>query len=479
MPTFTCDFSQTPTQFTHFWEHTVGSGHAPLALRADWQTQLQKCHHELGFRHVRFHGILSEPMGTLIRHADGLLYSFFNADQIIDFLLSTGMKPFVELSFMPRAIASGHETVFHYDSNVTPPQDYEQWATLMRKLVQHWVDRYGVEEVGQWFFEVWNEPNIKHFWTGSQAAYFKLYRHTAEAIKGVDPSLQVGGPATAQNEWIEAFLDFCHENGLPVDFVTTHYYPTDAFGKVGTATEEKLAGTSPNVMREQAQEAQRQAGGRPLYYTEWNIASNPRHPLHDQPFAAAFASHIIMSVRDLVQGYSFWTFSDIFEENYFPSLPFHGGFGLLNLHGIPKPVYRAFELLHRLGTELVPVDGSHETAEVWVTRQQDAAVILMVNHAPPRQAIQTELVDIRLTHTPEPRTAYIERIDQDHANPRRRWVEMGEPKYLSPFQVNALQAASRLVKEPLSWQYDEEQIVQLKIDLPPHSVAAVTVELKS
>ena len=114
MPTFTCDFPQSPTPFEHVWEHSVGSDHAPIALRADWQAHLRQCRRELGFRHVRFHGLLSDDMGTLICHKETLLYSFFNADQIIDFLLSIGIRPFVELSFMPEALASGSETVFRY-----------------------------------------------------------------------------------------------------------------------------------------------------------------------------------------------------------------------------------------------------------------------------------------------------------------------------------------------------------------------------
>src|SRR5437868_13224428 len=157
MPDFTCHLSEITTPLTHFWEHTVGSDHAPVALRADWQQQLQRCHEELGFRYVRFHGLLSDDMGTLINHQEKFLYSFFNADQIFDFLLSIGMKPFVELSFMPRALASGDTTVFHYRANVTPPKAYDQWSALIRALASHVVERYGIAETGQWYFEVWNE----------------------------------------------------------------------------------------------------------------------------------------------------------------------------------------------------------------------------------------------------------------------------------------------------------------------------------
>src|SRR4029434_9051088 len=194
MAEFSCDLSQQGTQLLHCWEHTVGSCHAPIALRADWQQQLRRCRSELGFRYVCFPALLSYNVGTVIKHHDQLLYSFFNADQIVDFLLSIGMRPFVEMSFMPTALASEYKTIFHYRGNVTPPKDYGQWATLIHTLVTHWVARYGIQEVAEWFFEVWNEPNLKAFWTGTKKEYFKLYRVTADAIKKVDPSLRVGGP---------------------------------------------------------------------------------------------------------------------------------------------------------------------------------------------------------------------------------------------------------------------------------------------
>src|SRR5688572_12031474 len=412
----------------------------------------------------------------LVGQEDELIYSFFNADQIMDFLLSIGMRPFVELSFMPQALASGSKTVFRYKANVTPPKDYKQWETFIHKLTHHWVERYGLEEVRQWFFEAWNEPNLKAFWTGTRKGYFKLYRHTVNAIKSVDPSLKVGGPATAQAAWVEEFLEYCEWNHLPVDFVTTHYYPTDAFSDNKAETDKKLAAVSRDVMREQAEKVKREARGLPVYFTEWNISSDPRHSLHDEPFAAAYATHILMSLRGLVQGYSFWVFSDIFEENYFPSVPFHGGFGLLNIHGIPKPVYRAFQLLHQLGDQLFPVEGEHETVEVWGVRKKYAFTLLLVNQAMPRHSIYTELVELTLAKASEPLAVFVERIDDDHANPQKRWVELGKPDYLSAYEVESLKASSELVKEPLQWKYEQGN-VYLKLSMPPQSVAAITLEL--
>lgn len=479
MPAFTCDLSRPATPLTHSWESVVGSDHAPIALRADWQAQLRQCRDELGFRYVRFHGLLSDDMGTLIGHRDQLLYSFFNADQIFDYLLSIGMRPFVELSFMPSIIASGADTVFRYKGNVTPPRDHGQWATLMASSVRHWVDRYGLDEVRQWYFEVWNEPNLHHFWTGSQADYLELYRHTVTAIKGVDPSLRVGGPATAQAAWIPEFLSFCEANGLPADFVTTHYYPTDAFGEIGADTVTQLQNAPRDVMHRRAAESRAAAGALPLFYTEWNVSSNPRDLLHDQPFAAAYVTRILMGLSELVQGYGFWTFTDIFAENYFPSVPFHGGFGLLNLHGIPKPSYRAFELLHRLGNERLEVSHAgepHDTVDAWVVRGGSRVTVLVTNHAQPRHAIMTEIVRTTLRGGGAVRAAHVERIDERHANAHGRWTEMGAPRYLSAAQVAELTGASRLVKEPIEPARDADHTVTFSLDLPPHGVAAITVE---
>ena len=475
LPDFSCSSIQPAKPLEHYWEHTVGSGHAPLALREDWQAQMRRCHDELGFRHVRFHALLSDELGTLTCQDKQLLYSFFNADRIVDFLLSIGMRPFIELSFMPETLASGHTTVFSYRGNVTPPKDYDQWAALIQKITEHWVDRYGAAEVREWFFEVWNEPNLKAFWTGTQDEYFELYSRTARAIKTVDAALKVGGPATADNAWIQEFLDFCATNSVPVDFVSTHHYPTDAFGLPGADTVTQLQHAPRGGMKAQVTKSRDESRGLPLYYTEWNISSNPRDPLHDEPFAAAFITRVVMEGRDLAQGYSFWTFSDIFNENYFPSVPFHGGFGLLNLHGIAKPSYRAFELLHRLGTEWMEVHGTHETVDAWAVRKAGSITILMTNLAMPRHPVKKETVNFRLSGASSPRAAFIVRIDEDHANPRKLWQKMGEPEYLSPPQVSQLEAASVLTRDlqPLICDHGH---IDFKVHLPPQSVASITIE---
>ena len=472
----TCSLDAATVPLPHVWEHTVGSGHATLALRADWQRQLTRCRRELGFRHVRFHGLLSDDMGTLVRESDALVYSFFNADQIFDFLLSIDMRPFVELSFMPTALSSKDNSVFHYRGNITPPASYEAWETLIRKVTQHWVERYGASEVRRWFFEIWNEPNLPAFWTGSQADYFRLYQHAVRAIKGVDSALRVGGPATADNAWIDAFMDFCDKSATPVDFVSTHHYPTDAFGKPGDDTVSQLAASRRSVLRDEAAKARTEGRGKPLYYTEWSTSSNPFDELHDQPYAAAFIIKTVMEARSLVQGYSYWTFSDIFEENYFASMPFHGGFGLLTVDGIPKPAYRAYHLLHRLGDQILPVKGEHATVDVWVTRKEKCVTILVTNGALPRHAISTEQVAMHMHGVKQIASAFVERIDDDHANARRAWLEMGQPERLLPHQVVALEGVSTLVREPIAFRIHNDTAL-FEVDVPPQGTALVTIEL--
>ncbi len=461
------------------WAWCVGSDHATTALRADWQAQLTRAHRDLGFRYVRFHGILDDDMGTLICQDDEPLYSFFNTDRIFDFLLSIGMKPVVELSFMPRTLSSGNDIVFHYQGNITPPRDLAQWGALIHRLVAHWVERYGIDEVSQWPLECWNEPNLRAFWTGDQAAYFALYRVTADAIKAVDPRLQVGGPVTAGNAWLDDFTGFCEREQVAYDFVSTHYYPTDPFGAIDTDTITQLEHSPPDVMRTRALEARASARGKPLYYTEWSISSNPRDALHDSAFAAALATRIVMSVDEIVDGYSWWTFSDLFEENYFPSVPYHGGFGLMNLYGVPKPVYRAFEMLRALGDEQVAVTGTDDHVLAWVGRRVDIDAgtdVVLINQAMPRHAIEARAVTLRLAHDAGrvPGTVTVARIDEDHANPERAWRAMGAPEYPKPAQVDALMDASLAIAEPTDFAATPG-FVEVALQLAPQSVNHVRI----
>lgn len=494
---FFIDCNAPVTPFSHYWELCVGSCHAYTALRADWQRMMQKAHEELGFRYVRFHGLLSDDMSVMLekRRPEGrgeaeYLYSFVNIDKIIDFLLSIGMKPFLELSFMPSCIAREDSACFLYPSNRTPPRDYDLWEELIRRLTAHLVKRYGAEEVRQWYFEVWNEPNLPFFWRGTKEEYFRLYQASAQAVKGVDPQLKVGGPSSSAQAWINDLRSFCQENALPLDFITTHHYPTDDplwrsgldmpdyIQKVGFAEAFGRHKYPRGVLREMAAAARRDAGELPLIYTEWNVSAEGCEPLRDEAYAAAAAVKILSDNAGIVDGYSFWTVSDIFEEFRQASGVFHGGFGLQTLDGIEKPVYRAFELMHHLGTERLPVKGggsAEDTLEVLATKKENGLSLLLHNHQVEREKAQGYDVTLQIVHCPETARAAVQRIDDGHCNPKRAWADdMGSPEYATAERIEALREAARLHTEtmPVSFQ---DGILTLHLNVPAHGVAAVDI----
>lgn len=464
-----------------FWFTCVGSCHAATALRADWRAQLKKCREELGFTYVRFHGLLNDDMSVCLRTEEGALeYSFFNIDSIFDFLLSIGMKPFVELSFMPGALASGSTTVFHYKGNITPPRSYEEWGHLIKALAQHLVDRYGKEEVRTWFFEVWNEPNLDMFWTGTQEDYFKLYEYAARAIKEVDSQLKVGGPSTAIDAWVPELKAFCATKNVPLDFISTHHYPTDLAFSLGTNMEERMAKAQRGELAWRAKKVVEDAAPLTVYYTEWNNSPSPRDYYHDIPYNAAFIVKTLIDIMDLPLGcYSFWTFSDIFEECGFSSLPFHGGFGLLTIHGIPKPSYRAFQFLSRLGKIRLwgEVQSPSPTVDWVATKNEEGLMILLTNHQIPLSPIHEEDVVLTVKGFPKIEKILVERIDENHGNPRKTWEAMGKPVYLTDEQVQTLINASTLSQESISWQENKGDLT-FKVTLQPHSVVAIFLRIK-
>ena len=219
------DFNKVKGKFNTMFKECIGAGRANEGLRADWQQQLAYVKKECDFKYIRMHGLLTDDMGVYREDKNGNPeYNFQYVDVLYDFILSIGMKPFVELGFMPEALASGKQTIFWWRGNVTPPKDYNKWAELIRTLTLHFTQRYGANEVKTWYFEVWNEPNlnVNGFWAGTQEEYFKLYKYSAEAIKSVNKEYRVGGPATAGAAWEPEMIDFCMKNSVSLDFISTH-----------------------------------------------------------------------------------------------------------------------------------------------------------------------------------------------------------------------------------------------------------------
>ncbi len=343
-------------------------------LRADWQQQLAFVKKECGFRYIRMHGLLTDDMGVYREDKNGNPeYNYMYVDALFDYLHQIGIKPFVELGFMPNYLASGPQTIFWWKGNVTPPNNYDKWAALIQNITQHFTDRYGVDEVKTWYFEVWNEPNLSPgFWTGTQEDYFKLYKYTAQAVKKVNSAYRVGGPATAGAAWEAELIEFCQQNNLPIDFVSTHAYGVnvgflDEWGNTGTVLAPQEYAVSGDVLQSRKEI---QASSKPnleLHYTEWSASYTPSDPIHDSYHEAAYILQKLRQVGNAAQSMSYWVFTDIFEESAPRFTPFHGGFGLLNMQGINKPAFYAYQFLNQLGeTELANSDSTS-----WVTKDGD------------------------------------------------------------------------------------------------------------
>jgi xylan 1,4-beta-xylosidase len=371
--TISADLSKVQGPLNTQFKECIGAGRANEGLRADWQQQLALTHKECGFKYIRMHGLLTDDMGFYREGRNGNPeYNYQYIDVLYDFIVGIGMKPFVELGFMPNQLASGKKSIFWWKGNVTPPKDYEKWKAAIINLTQHFSERYGIDEVKTWYFEVWNEPNLDGFWAGTQDEYFKLYKYSVEAIKSVNPNFKVGGPATAGAAWVPEMIAYCSANKLPLDFISTHAYGVnqgflDEFGGSGTVLNKDKWSVSGDMWSSRRQIARSAMPNLELHYTEWSSSYTPADPIHDSYHEAAYILEKVKQAGNAVNSMSYWTFTDIFEEAGPRFTPFHGGFGLLNTQGIKKPAYYAFSMLNKLGTtELVNTDSSS-----WICKNKE------------------------------------------------------------------------------------------------------------
>jgi xylan 1,4-beta-xylosidase len=362
------------------WRKCIGAGRANEGLRADWQEQLRQVKKECGFEYIRMHGLLTDDMGVYFEDKNGNpIYNWQYIDQLYDFLLNIDVKPFVELSFMPKALASSDKTCFWWKGNVTPPKSHEKWYDFIKALTQHFTERYGENEVKTWYFEVWNEPNLKYFFTGSMEEYFKLYDYSVRAIKSVSSDYRVGGPATAGNAWVTEMIEYCQKNNCPIDFVSTHDYAVtkglvDDNGFTPRYLIKNPKAITKNVMGSYNKIKNSTMPTLELHYAEWSTSPSSEDNVHDAYHSAAFILDKIKGTENSANSMSYWVFTDIFEEMGIRPTPFHGGFGLMNYQGIKKPAYFAYNYLNQLGeTELANSDSAS-----WVCKSKNGNVQALV-----------------------------------------------------------------------------------------------------
>ena len=532
-PAFTVDGQNVLERpLRHIWSVCVGAGRANEALRADWQSHFLEAVTTLGARFVRFHGVFHDDMfvyrtsngggfgsATPLEHP---VYTFAYVDKVFDMILDAGAKPFVELGFMPRELATQTETLFWWKAHCSPPKEMGAWVALVTATVEHWVERYGIEEVRTWPFEVWNEPNlVPHFWTGTRTEYFELYAATAKALKAIDPAFRVGGPSSSvfvpdarydgeyhdksveadtaeaadpdalpwKPVWIREFIAYCAEHDLPLDFLSTHLYPTDyAFDSQGVgrpisrgrdATHRDLQAMRQVIADSPFPDAE-------LHITEWSTSPSSRDFMHDTVFAATYITRALLQSHELADSISYWTFTDVFEEGGGGIGPFHGGFGFVNEQGIHKPTFHAMAMLHRLGESIVL-----QTEHGIITRSAEDSIAAVFFNYPDSMGSRSvgdasryartrrlaeEGPERRIVHAVAGLTAgqeyRVEILDQDHGNAAEAWHLRGEPLNLSRQDVRDLSLiADDLATSTLT--VTAEGVLEIDVTLAPWAVMSV------
>ena len=460
------DVGRATQPLDRFFDLSVGSDYPGTLIRPDSLAQLRTAADELGFRYLRFHAIFHDVLGTVRADGSAISYDWTRIDELYAALLARGMKPFVELGFTPEAMASSAQTIFYWKGNTSHPL-LGPWRDLVDAFARHLIARYGADEVRRWYFEVWNEPNLDGFWEkADQGAYFELYDLTARTLKAVDPALRVGGPATAGAAWVSEFLDHVVKSDAPVDFVTTHSYGVsggflDEEGHQDTKLDPSPDAITGDVRRVRQQIEASGHPGLPLYFTEWSTSYTPRDMVHDSYVSAPYILSKLHAVKGLVQGMSYWTYSDLFEEPGPPTAEFQGGFGLLTPSGIRKPAYFAYKYLHALQGKEIPLADD----QAWATSDGQGVRVVLWDFHQPVQDLSNHSFYRRIQPT---RSADPARIAFRHLRPGRYQLEVRR----TGFRANdAYSAYINMGAPAVLAPAQRAQLRALTLDLPERSIA--------
>jgi xylan 1,4-beta-xylosidase len=457
----------------HIWEECVGSDRAAITLRESWRQDIDRARTEIGIKRVRFHGILNDELGVLTKTTQRRAgtANFRNVAEVYDGLVERGLSPFVELSFMPSELASGTPAFGFYKGNITPPKSPEAWGAFIREFGIFLVERYGLAAVSQWPIEVWNEPNLRFFWSGTQADYFQLYKAAAGALKSIDPSLKVGGPVTSSTEWISEFLAFCAAENAPVDFVSSHVYAGDNQEKLfGPGASRPTSAVIPEAVRLARRKIRASPRANlPLYINEWSS---------DSP---AMIAHVLSNVLGEAEMMSHWVLSGTYEElgpvDYILA---EGAMGWPQMiRGIPRPSYNSYRLLHALGHRRLAADGP-----VLASRRTDGGLAALVWNlaevvqpggipgANPKRDVVGADRRIALS-IPEMRPGQrlkISYVDQTRGSAMPAWRAMGSPKIPTLAQIAQLRAAAQIAPPEIRRLDTDHGIL---LDLPPEGIALI------
>ena len=463
--------------FPHYFRNVIGTGRMRLALHKDYLDSLKMAQEDIGFKYIRGHGIFDDEMGIYNEYEYNgekhVIYNYTYLNMVFDSYLEIGIKPFIELGFMPEKLASGDQTIFWWKGNVTPPKSYDKWKELVRNLLNHLIERYGIDEVRTWPIEVWNEPNLVNFWKDAdQKEYFKLYKETVEAIKQVDSELKVGGPAICggTDYWIEDFIEYCIEENVPIDFFSRHAYSSESPTLIPFISYQNLV-DSQSILDDfkSSKDALRKYNlDIPNYITEYNTSYRPDNPVHDTAYNAAYLGKILSEGHKFAEMFSYWTFSDVFEEHGIPKSFLHGGFGLLTFNQIPKPTYYLFKFFSELfTTELY----SDDQTKVTYDKENKQYSIMVWNPT-------KENTNLKLKYLlPVERDCFVQSyiVNEEYGNVWQAWRKMGRPRFPTIEEVELLRDASHpnvVVQKTNS----SSGRLNLEIELKPNEIRLIKIK---
>ncbi|WP_404332068.1 helix-turn-helix domain-containing protein [Mesobacillus maritimus] len=404
----TVDLTKTKRSINHTFTNLLTFGYAPLALRNDFKQQLNQIQKEIGFKYVRFHGIFADQLLVYNTKSDGTyFFNFNNVDAILDHLLEAKIKPFIEIGFMPKDLATTEHTIFLWEAYVSPPKQMERWKELIEAFVRHLINRYGLDEVRTWYFEFWNEPEVPFFWRGTRKEFLTLFAETYKSIKSIDPKIKLGGFSSINfanyQSWIDDFNHIASKTDIDLDFFTFHVYnltrkpnldlqvnKKTSYEDINSVTAFKtiMIGDEQNLRVNIDSVVEKSRGfhkdTKEIWITEWNGNSDSQDLLHDTCYMAAFITKNAIENFEKVNGMGYWTFTDLFEEFRQKMHLYHGGFGLMTYNGIKKAGYHAFYFLSKLGDELVV-----KTEDMIVTKRGEDYQILIYNYSHPNYLYRT------------------------------------------------------------------------------------------
>lgn len=468
--------TNTKIDYNNQVDYCIGTGRMGLALQKEYLEQLKLIQEEIGFKHIRGHGLFCDDMAIYHEYQDEdgvtrVEYNFTYLDMVMDQYREVGLKPFLELGFMPNQLASGTQTVFYWKGNTTPPKDMKGWCNLVTATLTHLCERYGREEVVTWPIEVWNEPNLPGFFEHADMdKYFELFQASFEAIKKLDSRFCVGGPAICgvdDERWMKCFMEFCRKEKLAIDFITRHHYTTEFPEQKGHYGYAKLSEAEDGFRNLQTTrdivDSFDEYRGLPIHLTEFNTSYVPDCPLHDTNRNAAYLAEQLSRLGEVNESYSYWTFGDIFEEKGVPFTPFHGGFGLLANGCIHKPTYWVFQF-YKMCKEGVCV---LKTEDAYVVRMEDGSYRGIAYYKTMSGTNQGTVKDLEfiLPFDKAKKCSLITKtVDEETCNPLKIWHVMGEPASLSKEQKELLKAADRpLIEGDLIIVQDGQAKVELTV----------------